>query len=518
MHPASVTAMWCAALFVLAPHQGAAQGEAAQDEAAQNELVRLYSEARAAEAAGRYPAAAQRYERIVAMRPDMAEAHANLGNLYYVQGHQDRAEVSFRKALRLKPGLAAPRLLLGVIHFNRGELDQAASQLAASLKLEPANAMAQLYLGYTHYARKNYSEAVRFLEKTAEQDGGNADAWYHLSMAYGQLSRQYLERLQTEFAGAFETHLVRAHFQESAGNWVDARNELSLALAQQPENHAVRGRIEWLGRRAAGETPQPPSVAPAGEPAREEDGATRYLYHPPSGAAIQSAVAAERSEVVEAGKNLPSSGRQALYRLAEGYQALSFLSSLWVLQTGPGSYRAHQLRAQSLEAAGRLDEAVAEYREVLARKPDLRTIHFAIGNLYWRKGRPEEALPELEAELKLNPRDAQAHYEIADIHFSNGQTAAAEKHFEEAIRYAPAMPEAHLALERIASAAGKVDKALLHLKKVAAISPRDPTPHYRLWILYRRLGKPAEAQAARQAFEERRKSGGGASAEGSPIP
>jgi tetratricopeptide (TPR) repeat protein len=342
--------------------------------AQEEELVRLYSEARAAEAAGDYPAATQRYERIVAIRPDMAEAHANLGNLYYVQNRPDRAEASFNKALRLKPSLAAPQLLLGVIHFNRGELDQAVSKLGAALKLEPANAMAQVYLGYSYYASARYPEAAELLEKAAGRDGGNADAWYHLSMVYGQLSRHYLERLQKQFAGAFETHLVRSHFQESSGNWVEARNELTLALARQPDSPAVRQRIEWLTRRAAGETPEPP--------AGSEQGSTRYLHNPPAGADILTAAAEERSQVADALQALPASTRQSLYRLAEGYRALSFLSSLWVLHTGPDSYRAHQLRAQSLEAAGRLDEAVAEYREVLTRKPDLRTIHFAIGNIY----------------------------------------------------------------------------------------------------------------------------------------
>src|SRR5678816_243129 len=101
-----------------------------------------------------------------------------------------------------------------------------------------------------------------------------------------------------------------------------------------------------------------------------------------------------------------------------------------------------------------------------------------------------------------------AHYEVADILFSKGETAEAQKHFEEAIRYSPAMKEAHLALERIASAQANYAKALLHLKKAAAISPEDPTPHYRMWLLYRRLGKVPEAQAARQAFESRKKQSG----------
>ena len=471
--------------------------------AQQEELVRLYTEARSAEAASDYPAAAQRYERIVVLRPDMAEAHVNLGNLYYVQGRMDRAEASFKKALQLKAGLFAPHLLLGILYFNAGNFDRAVPHLTAALKLDASNAMGHLYLGYTHYALARYAESAESLERAAERDESNQDAWYHLSIVYGQISKRSFELLQKEHADAFETHLARSHFYESSGNWAQARAELSRALAQQPGNERLRRRVEWLERREAGQTPNPPTGG-----ASSEEGSTRYLYAPPSGRDIQTAVAAERNLIGDVLKAAPQTA-QSLYRLAEGYQALSFLSSLWVLQADPNSYRAHQLRAQSYEAAGRLEEAVAEYREVLTRKPDLRTIHFAIGNLYWRNARLEEARPELEAELKLNPRDAQAHYEIADILFSKGEMAAAGKHFAEAIRYAPSMPEAHLALERIASANGNHEKALSHLKRAAEISPRDPTPHYRMWLLYRRLGRTTEAQSARNAFEERKKQSSG---------
>ncbi len=482
-----------AALVLLLPSLGA------QPE----ELVKLYSEARSAEAASDYRTATQRYERILELRPDMAEAHANLGNLYYVQGRMDRAEASFKKALRLKPGLSAPHLLLGVLYFNAGDFDRAAPQLTAALQLDPSSAMGELYLGYTYYALARYAESAEFLEKAAERDDRNPDAWYHLSLVYGQISKRHFELLQNQHADAFETHLARSHFFESSGNWSEAHTELARALVQKPGSERLRRRMEWLERSAAGETPDPPEGA-----AGAEDGSTQYLYSPPSGKGILAAVAVERSLLGDAIRTEPAT-RQSLYRLAEGYQALSFLSSLWVFETDPDSYRAHQLRAQSFEAAGRLDEAVAEYREVLGRRPDLRTIHFAIGNLYWRKERFEEARTELEAELKLNPRHAQAHYELGDILFSKGETALAERHFEEAIRFSPAMQEAHLAVERIASANTNYPKALLHLKKAAAISPRDPTPYYRMWLLYRRLGKAPEAQAARQEFEERKKQSGG---------
>lgn len=463
--------------------------------AQQDELVRVYNEAQAAEATGNYALATQKYERIIELRPTMAEAHANLGNLYYVQGRAEQAQTSLKKALRLKPGLAAPHVLLGVILFNSHDYARATEYLVTARKLNASDRTAILYLGYSFYALGKHAESAELFEKSVALDPSNADAWYHLSKATGQLSKQYFELLQQKYSDAFETHLSRSHFYESAGNWAEAREQLSRALRQQSTNAQLEAKMKWLAQREGGDTSEPPAEA-TGSLA----GSTRYLYAPPTGTSILTALDSERGAIRQA-LNVKPSNAQSLYHLAEGYQAQSFLAALWVLQADPDSYRAHQLTAQSYEAAGRLEEAVKAYREVLSRKPDLQTVHFAIGNLYWRNVRMEEALPELEAELKINPQDAQALYEVGDIFLSQGNTAEAEKIFEEAVRYAPNMEDAHLALERIASSKEDYAKALSHLKRAADISPRNPTPHYRMWILYRRLGRTAEAQGARAKFE-----------------
>jgi tetratricopeptide (TPR) repeat protein len=333
------------------------------------------------------------------------------------------------------------------------------------------------------------------LEKVVERDPANQDAWYHLSKLHGQLSKVYFERLQKEHPGSFHTFLARSHFFESGGKWEQAAEELSKAAALQPGNEKLKERVSWIARRAAGEAPALPAID-------EFVGSTRYLYAPPEGEQIRSAYTAERSrpESAQAVKDAP----QSLYELAESHQALSFLSSLWVFQTSPDSYRAHELRAESLEAAGKMEESISEYRKALALNPDLQTIHFAIGNLYWRRDMLDEALVELREELKVNPNDPQTNYEIGDSLLAQNKPEEAEKYYAAALQFAPQMAEAHLAMERIASARGDSVKALLHLKKAAEISPADPTPQYRLWTLYRKLGRSAEAQQARAAFEKLR--------------
>ena len=193
---------------------------------------------------------------------------------------------------------------------------------------------------------------------------------------------------------------------------------------------------------------------------------------------------------------------ESLYELADAYQALSFLSSLWVLQTDADSYRAHELRGEALEAAGKTDEAIEEYRQALKLKPELQTVHFSIGNLYWRGGRMEEALVELQEELKVNPADPNSHYELGDILLSQNKPQDAEKHFLQALKFDPDLTEAHLAMERTASARGDSATAILHLKKAVELAPGSSAPHYRLWLLYRKTGKTAEAQKERELFEK----------------
>ncbi|MEO8663452.1 MAG: tetratricopeptide repeat protein [Bryobacteraceae bacterium] len=464
---------------------------AAQDEA----LVRLYREAQGAEASGDYRTATQRYEQIVALRPDMAEAYANLGNLYYVQQQWEQAAAALKKAVRLKPSLAAPHVLLGVLAYNGRELERAIGYLVKAEKLDPNNPLAPLYLGYSYFARRQFPAAAEALEKLTRMDPANEDAWYHLSKIHGQWSRQSFEVLQRRYPASFHTALARSHFFESGGSWERAGEELAKAAALRPADASLTARVGWLRRRAEGDASAPPESALAGS--------TRYLYAPPEGPAIQSEYERERLSL-KAGEAVTE---DALYTAAEAHQSMAFLASLAVMQTRPDSYRAHELRGEALEAGGKTDEAVGEYRAALAVKPDLQTIHFAIGNLYWKNGRMEDALVELREELKVNAGDPQTNYEIGDILLTDNKPAEAEKHYSLAVAGAPDMVEAHLALERIASARGDAAAAVLHLKKALALTPDDPTPHYRLWLVYRKQGRTAEAQAERAIFDRLKSEG-----------
>src|SRR6185437_4178688 len=86
---------------------------------AQDDRLRaLYQHAKSAEQSGDYKSATADYDKIIQLRPDMAEAYANAGNLYYLQGEIPQAKAYFRKAISLKPQLPGPHFFLGILDFK----------------------------------------------------------------------------------------------------------------------------------------------------------------------------------------------------------------------------------------------------------------------------------------------------------------------------------------------------------------------------------------------------------------
>jgi len=461
-------------------------------------LADLYKEARQAQLAGDLKTATENYKRIVALRPDMAEAHANLGVLFYQQKQWEPALKAFKRAIQLKPDLAGPYFFLGVLSFNSRNYTDASRYLEKAETQDPSNFAIQLYSGYNHYARANYLDATRHLEKAVSIDGSDLDAIYHLSKSYSHLSKKFFDDLHQTYRDSFQTDLARAHFYEAEQNWEAAREEYSHALEKRPDNRRLRQRLDWVTQRASGTSVAPPEAVPESSAI---DGSIAFFYAPPSGAKIREEIQQYQKQVQTEQKQDDRSADR-LYTLAEGYQVLSYLASLWVFEADPNSYRSHQLKGQYFEALKKDDPAIQEYRRALAIKPDLQNVHFSIGNLLWTRNRSEEALLELQEEIKLDPNHPQAHYEIGDIFYGQSKLAEAETHLLKAVKLEPSMIEAHLALEKLYTSQEQITKALYHLGKAAEIDPEDATPHYRLSVLYRKLGRTGEAEKEMQLFEK----------------
>ena len=70
-----------------------------------DELASLVALAMREHSAGRLAEAAAAYRKILVLRPDIAEAYNNLGNVLKDQGQLDEAAAQYRRAVALKPDL-----------------------------------------------------------------------------------------------------------------------------------------------------------------------------------------------------------------------------------------------------------------------------------------------------------------------------------------------------------------------------------------------------------------------------
>jgi tetratricopeptide (TPR) repeat protein len=64
--------------------------------------------------------------------------------------------------------------------------------------------------------------------------------------------------------------------------------------------------------------------------------------------------------------------------------------------------------AADLEKAGKLDDSIAAYRNILARVPILTSVHVQLGVLFERKGDNAAAVAEYQAAIKADPTNAKA--------------------------------------------------------------------------------------------------------------
>ena len=132
---------------------------------------------------GKADEAAACYERALRLKPDYAEAHNNLGNVFMGQGKTDEAAACYQRALRLKPDYAEAHNNLGNVRKDRDELDEAAACYQRALELKPDYAVAHYNLGLVWQDRENLDEAVACYRQALRWDPAYAEAHNNLGNA-----------------------------------------------------------------------------------------------------------------------------------------------------------------------------------------------------------------------------------------------------------------------------------------------------------------------------------------------
>ena len=132
------------------------------------------------------------YKRSLEIDPDYAEAHNNLGNVLKDLGRLDEAFESFEKALAINPEYLEAYYSLGIVLFDLGQLNEAAQSYQKAIEINPSFTQAHNNLGNTFAEQGQLNDAIQSYQKAIEINPNYSEAYNNLGnvfIEHGQLDK-----------------------------------------------------------------------------------------------------------------------------------------------------------------------------------------------------------------------------------------------------------------------------------------------------------------------------------------
>jgi len=155
--------------------------------------------------------------------------------------------------------------------------------------------------------------------------------------------------------------------------------------------------------------------------------------------------------------------------------------------------------ALSHHQAGRLDEAAAAYRRILAVRPDDGPSLHHLGLIALRHGDAAAAADLITRSIAVAPGDPAAHANLGNALVALGRPAEAVACFEAAARLAPDAANPHFNLGNTLAGLGRGEEAAACFRRALALDPSRPATHNNLGMVLRDLGRLDAAIAAYEA-------------------
>jgi len=228
--------------------------------------ARIQSHFAAAQQAQRqkdYATAEREYQNVIALTPEFAEVHMNLGLVYQLQNRYPEAMTEFHRALKLKPSLTGANFFLGVDYCKTGQGPKALQYLKAALKASPNQPEIWLWLATAQEISGDIDAEVATMRQALSSQPKDVDLLYLLGHAYERLGKQEVARIETIAPESFRKEQFLAESYAASNEWPSAVIHFQNALAASPHQAGLHvelgevllhaGRVNQAGREFAEE-------------------------------------------------------------------------------------------------------------------------------------------------------------------------------------------------------------------------------------------------------------------------
>jgi serine/threonine-protein kinase len=194
--------------------------------------------------------------RAVELDPDLAEAHASLGNAFF---HFDwdwpAAEAEFRRAISLNPNYAAVHYFYGMFLTSAGRFDDAVAHERRAMELDPIQPVIRAAQAFTLRLADRNDEAIATSRSSIEFDPNFFVSWLNLGQDYADIGKfvegEEAVRKADDLAGGMSTLilLILGHVLKLAGKRDEARSIFHRVLEFSKSKYASAQLIAisyWL--------------------------------------------------------------------------------------------------------------------------------------------------------------------------------------------------------------------------------------------------------------------------------
>ncbi|MBM4087429.1 MAG: tetratricopeptide repeat protein, partial [Planctomycetes bacterium] len=203
-------------------------------------------------AAGVHEAALKEFQTAISLGLPLPTAHNNLGLAYLRLNKPSAAVAEFEKALKLDPNYADAHWGLGSAHYLAGLLDSAILGFQAAIRLDPDHADAFNNLGACYLAKGHVHNGIAAFERALVINPNQLDAHINLGDAFTRLGQHdaavawYSHALAINYSLP-EVHLRLAQALLNCGKPREAAAFLADALRLDPNNTRLRELLNRLG-------------------------------------------------------------------------------------------------------------------------------------------------------------------------------------------------------------------------------------------------------------------------------
>ena len=200
------------------------------------------------------------------------------------------------------------------------------------------------------------------------------------------------------------------------------------------------------------------------------------------------------------GALLVSAGKpaEAIAPLAAGVKLNSGLA-LSFTQEISAAAKAGLMAGNDLVNAGQSQQAIEQYKAVLALDPKNTSATTNMGAALYQLGKLDEAIAQFQAALKLAPEDAETHYLLGAAYIQQNKVKEAQSEFQAALKSNPSLAPAYIGLGNAQMLQNDLEGAAVSLAKAAQLAPNSPEA---LYALGRVLMQKGDQAGARQAFQQ----------------